>query len=120
MPAGTGRSESTSKVGADTLAWSLQGTAVLVLPGDRPDDGDPKKAIVDARARARADRAPEPVAVVRDEHRSPSAVLVPARPTPSHIELVAARAEHVGHGVQHGADLGVAVAGVLHRLSVEP
>ena len=35
------------------------------------------------------------------------------------IQTFAARAEHIGHGVQQGADLGVAVARPLDRLGVE-
>ena len=64
-------------------------------------------------------RAAEPVAVVGDQHRSPAVVFVPARPTPAHVEFAAARAEHVRHGVEQGADLGVAVAGALDRLGVK-
>ena len=62
----------------------------------------------------------EPVGVVGHQHGSPPAVLVAARPTPAQIEFVAGRAEDVGHRVQDGADLRVAIALVLHRLGVEP
>ena len=47
-----------------------------------------------------------------------------ARARPARVQRIsraaAARAEHVGHGVEQGADLGVAVAGALDRLGVQP
>ena len=98
---------------------ALRRTAVLAAPGGCPDDNDPEQAVVDARAGARADRVAEPVLVVRDHHYSAGVMFVSARPGPAHIDVAAAGADHVRHGVQQGADLGVAVAGALDRLGVE-
>ena len=70
---------------------ALQRAAALAAPGGRADDGDPEQAVVDPRARARADRAAEPVAVVGDQHRGTRAVLVPARPGPAQVELARRR-----------------------------
>jgi hypothetical protein len=47
-------------------------------------------------------------------------VLVAARPGPSQVESRALRAEHVGDGVEDGAQLRVAIAAALHRVGVEP
>lgn len=94
-------------------------TAVLAAPGGRTNHNDPEQAIVDARACAGADRVAEPVLVVGDQHHSAGVMFVSARPGPAHIDVAAAGAHHVRHGVQHGADLGVAVAGALDRLGVE-
>ena len=98
---------------------ALRRTAVLAAPGGRPDHNDPEQAIVDARAGARADRVAEPILVVGDHHYSAGVMFVPARPSPAHIDVAAAGADHVRHSVQQGADLGVAVAGALDRLGVE-
>ena len=61
----------------------------------------------------------EPVLVVGDHHHSAGVMFVSARPGPAQIDVAAAGADHVRHGVQQGADLGVAVAGALDRLGVE-
>ena len=50
------------------------------LAGGPADDRDAQQAVVDPRARPRADRAAEPVLVVGDEHRRAPAVFVPAGP----------------------------------------
>ena len=76
----------------------------------RADDGDAEQAVVDPRARARADRAAEPVAVVGDQHRGARAVLVAARARPAQVGASPSGPEHVGHGVQQRAQLRVAVA----------
>jgi hypothetical protein len=98
---------------------ALRRTAVLAATGGRTEDNDPEQAIVDARAGAGADCVAESVLVVGDQHYSAGVMFVSPRPGPAHIDVAAAGAHHVRHGVQQGADLGVAVAGALDRLGVE-
>ena len=89
---------------------ALRRSAALAAPGGFGDGGDPEQAVVDPRARARADRAAEPVAVVGDQHHGAGVVRLPARAGPAQVELLAAvGAEHVRHGVEQRAELGVAV-----------
>ena len=47
-------------------------------------------------------------------------VFVPAGAGPAHVELSAAGAEHVRHGVEQGAQLRVAIALSLDGLGIEP
>ena len=94
--------------------------SALAAPGGLADDGDPEQAVVDPRPRARADGAAEPVAVVGDEHHHTRVVHLPARAGPAQVELAAAGAEHVRHGVEQRAYLRVAVALALDGLGVEP
>ena len=68
---------------------------------------------------SRADARPEPVAVVRHQHRCAPAVLVSARPGQRRSSSLPLGAEDVGHGVEQGADLGVPVARALDRLGVQ-
>src|SRR3954451_19639308 len=56
--------------------WALRQAAVLAAARGRSGAGDPEAPAVDARPRARADRAPQPVAVVRDEDGRTRGVLV--------------------------------------------
>ena len=83
--------------------------------------GDPERPCVDPGARAGADRAAEPVAVVGDQKGAlPDALPLALWPGPGQVQPLAVRAEGVGHRVQDRPDLRVAVLVALHRLGVEP
>ena len=69
---------------------------------------------------AGAHRAAEPVAVVGDQHRETTVVLRLAGAAPPQVQVLPVGAGDVGDGVEDGSQLGVAVAGVLDRLGVEP
>ncbi len=121
IPAGTGPSASTSKSGADhSRNGRCTRPAALAALRGLGDDRDPEQAVVDPRPRARADCAAEPVAVVGDEHHRTGVVHVPARAGPAQVELAAAGAEHVRHGVEQRAQLRVAIALSLDGLGIEP
>ena len=120
MPAGTGWSASTSKAGAVHSRHGRCGRVRRRRAGRGSRDRDPEQPVVDPRARAGADRAAEPVAVVRDQDRGSRAVLVPAGPRPAQIEPGRVGSEHLGHGVEQGPQLRVAVALALDRVGVEP
>ena len=92
----------------------------LATVGRRAGDGDAEHAVVDPGARARANRTAQPVTVVGDEDRCARLVLVAARPGPAEVERLRARPEDVGRGVEERAQLGLAVAGSLHGLRVQP
>ena len=85
---------------------ALQLAAVLPAARRPADDGHAEQAVVDPGARAGADRAAEPVAVVRDEHDRAGVMRLPARAGPAQIELMAAGAERVRHGVEQRPQLG--------------
>ena len=121
IPAGTGRSASTSNSGVD---HSRHGRCIARPPSPPPFGAPmtviPSSRVVDPRSRPRADGTAEPVAVVGDEHGRRGMVRLPARTGPAHVELASVGPEHVGHGVEQCAQLCVAVALALDRLGVEP
>ena len=97
----------------------LEPPATLAIPGRGTGDGDAEQPVVDARPRARSDRAPEPVAVVGDKDRGPRRMLMTARARPAKIESLALGPEGVGQGVEERAQLRLAVALALDRLRVD-
>ena len=113
---------------SDSMTNSVRGPLALDAPvvgarHDGADDRHPQHAGIHARPRARAHDPAEPVDVVGHEDRQrPSAP--GARPgrssaAPGSTRAQASLASIVGHGVEDGPDLGVAVAVALHRLRVE-
>ena len=110
IPAGTGSSASTSNVGAlhSRTAPAAPTTAFAAARG-RAGDRDPEQTVVDRRAGAGTDGAPEPVAVVRDEHQLPN-VLVPAG-SPSSRSSPAPEGPSAAGPSRQRPELRVAVAG---------
>src|SRR5689334_5497849 len=93
---------------------------MLAAPGWRGGHRYPKQAVVDPRARPRADGAPEPVAVVGNQNRSAGGVFVTTRPTPAQIEPLSLGSENIGERVEDRLQLRVAIALLLNRFRVEP
>ena len=118
MPAAIGPSASTSNAGVD---HSRQGRWSRRRPrrAGGGSDGDPQQPVVDPRPGARADRAPEAVAVVGDEDRRTGGVLMPSGPGPAQVQPLALGPEDLGQRVEDGPQLRVAVALALDGLGVE-
>ena len=120
MPAGTGRSESTSNVGAD---HSRIGRCSPPPFSPRPEG--PPMTVTPSRPSSIRGRVPEPidpaepVEVVGDQHHGAGAMLLAARPGPAQVEPLALRAQRVGHRVEQRAQLRVAVLAALDRLGVD-
>ena len=85
----------------------------------RGSNGDPQQPVVDPRPGARADRAPEAVAVVGDEDRRAGGVLVPSGPGPAQVQPLALGSQHLGQRVEDGPQLRLPIALALDGLGVE-
>jgi hypothetical protein len=66
---------------------------------------DPELSVVDPRTSARADRAAQSIAVVRDKDRGPRTMLVAVWPRPAQLAFGPMGPKHVRHGVKQGSQL---------------
>ena len=97
----------------------LRAAAALAAPGRRADDGDPEQPVVDARPRARADRAAEPVAVVGDQDRGARGCSCPPGPVQRRSSPLPSGPSDLGQRVEDRPQLRLAVAVALDRLGVD-
>ena len=111
-PTGTGAWESTSKAGS-VHCCHPRCTAT--------QDRHAENAVVHPRAGASTDDVPQPVDVVgHQDHRGTLVGLLGGVRPQQVLTSTTACAEHIGCRVENGAQLGVAVALLLHRLGIQP
>ena len=84
------------------------------------DDGHAEPSCIDPGPGPGPDGVAEPIGVVGHQDGRRRGVDRAVGGRPLQVELGAGRAEDGRHGVEQGADLGVAVALALHRLGVQP